>query len=1190
MNLLCLPRPGFTALLLLLFASALPAQSASTPRQTALRFLQENPPKFGLTAADVADVRITDEYFSKNNGVTHVWVQQQFSGIPVFNALFGLHVKPDGGVATLGHRFVPELASKINTTLPSLSAAKAVEMAAANLGFSKMAEPSVRRKIDERNWVFEGSGISKADIPVSICYELQRDGSVRLAWTMVIEQANSDAADVWNMRVDAQTGLILGKINQTVHCRAGGGFGSAGEACDDDAAGQIQQSVSDKQQSGFQAGESYNVFPLPTESPLHGPQQLVVNPADPDASPYGWHDTNGFAGAEYTYTRGNNVFAYDDRDNNDTPPTTPFPDAGASLTFNYPYDPNGEPLDNLNAAIVNLFYMNNKMHDIAYRYGFDEQAGNFQQNNYGNGGLSNDAVQAKAIAGYSATTQLLNNADFSTPADGGSGRMRMFVWSRAGGQLLTVNGPAPVVGTYTVSVAASSAQPFGAPVTSTPVTGEAEIGVNSTGQPTLACAPITNDLNGKIAIVDRGICNFSEKAYDAQNAGAIACIICNFEDQLVNMAAGNFADQVTIPVVMLSKTDCDNLRKYAGQGLNITLVEPPTSGPDYLDGDFDNGIIAHEYTHGISNRLTGGPSQAGCLGNAEQMGEGWSDFFSLITTVKPGDVAEKRRGVGTYVLRQSTDGVGIRRYPYSTDMNIDPVTFGTVAESTESHDLGEVWAAMLWDLYWAMVEKYGYDPDINNHNSGNARAIQLVMDGMKFQPCSPGFVDGRDAIMLANILNYDGADTCLISSVFARRGVGYFASQGSSQDAADGVENFDPIPTCIRELKIKKTTSTPLIEPGENVSFEITITNHKEETATNVVVTDELPAGLTFAGASNGGAYANGMVTWNLGNMASGQVVTVSYTAKSPAGIGSNRYFHDLMDTEDDWFSLDINNANEFFVLQNSVVKTGSGAFLAPSKPTETEFSLETTQSFVVTGSQPVMRLWTRYETETGFDAGIVEIVKSGQIPPVWGQFPADKVFRNPYPRKVDYQTFAIPFISGYSGNSNGWVQSYFDLSDYAGQEVTIRFHFGTNLDQNPLPDGAWYVDEIDVMDMLNYDTEACVSDDNGDHACAKAPERGVIVQPGLVGTKEPDANTLPMQVQPNPAYDFLHISLGQAVEGPVRVQLVGADGRTVLSRQMNGWVNGQILSLDVQGVPAGVYAVRLESAAGNSVKKVVIR
>ncbi|MCB0574801.1 MAG: M36 family metallopeptidase, partial [Saprospiraceae bacterium] len=258
---------------------------------------------------------------------------------------------------------------------------------------------------------------------------------------------------------------------------------------------------------------------------------------------------------------------------------------------------------------------------------------------YGHGGAGSDAVQANAIDGYASAQQSVNNANFSTPADGGSGRMQMFVWTRAGGQLLSVNAPAPVAGTYTVSVAASSADPFGAPVTDVPVTGDVAIGVNNTGQPTLGCSPLTNDLTGKIAIIDRGICNFSLKAYHAQLAGAVACIICNFEDQLVNMAAGLNADDVNIPVVMISKTDCDILRQFAGQSLNITLVEPPTSGPDLLDGDFDNGIIAHEYGHGISNRLTGGPNQAGCLGNAEQMGEGWSDWFSLIMTTHPGDVA-----------------------------------------------------------------------------------------------------------------------------------------------------------------------------------------------------------------------------------------------------------------------------------------------------------------------------------------------------------------------------------------------------------------------------------------------------------------------------------------------------------------------------------------------------------------------
>ncbi|MCB0574800.1 MAG: M36 family metallopeptidase, partial [Saprospiraceae bacterium] len=100
---------------------------------------------------------------------------------------------------------------------------------------------------------------------------------------------------------------------------------------------------------------TYNVFALPTESPLHGGRTLLVNPADPVASPFGWHDTNGIAGEEYTYTRGNNVWAYDDRLNDNNGSASESADGGASLNFDFPYDPDGEPLVNLNAAITNLF-------------------------------------------------------------------------------------------------------------------------------------------------------------------------------------------------------------------------------------------------------------------------------------------------------------------------------------------------------------------------------------------------------------------------------------------------------------------------------------------------------------------------------------------------------------------------------------------------------------------------------------------------------------------------------------------------------------------------------------------------------------------------------------------------------------------------------------------------------------------
>ena len=63
------------------------------------------------------------------------------------------------------------------------------------------------------------------------------------------------------------------------------------------------------------------------------------------------------------------------------------------------------------------------MHDLTYQYGFDEPAGNFQTNNYGNGGLGNDAVKAEAQDGSG-----LNNANFATPPDGSQPRMQMFRW------------------------------------------------------------------------------------------------------------------------------------------------------------------------------------------------------------------------------------------------------------------------------------------------------------------------------------------------------------------------------------------------------------------------------------------------------------------------------------------------------------------------------------------------------------------------------------------------------------------------------------------------------------------------------------------------------------------------------------------------------------------------------------------
>jgi extracellular elastinolytic metalloproteinase len=246
-------------------------------------------------------------------------------------------------------------------------------------------------------------------------------------------------------------------------------------------------------------------------------------------------------------------------------------------------------------------------------------------------------------------------------------------------------------------------------------------------------------------------------------------------------------------------SDAGALQEFlAGGAVNISLYDSAGFTPK-TDSDLDLGVIAHEFGHGVSNRLTCGPSVSSGLNNAEQMGEGWSDFLSLALTVRSGQVGTTKRGIGNWLVGEDASGGGIRTYPYSTNMAVNPHTYNNIKTQsvngkTGVHYVGEVWCVMLWDLHWKMVEKYGYSTDLIYGSAGNNKAIELVMAGMKLQKCNPGFVDGRDAILQADTLLNGGANGDLIWSVFARRGLGLSASQGSSNSTSDGTQAFD-VPT-----------------------------------------------------------------------------------------------------------------------------------------------------------------------------------------------------------------------------------------------------------------------------------------------------------------------------------------------------------------------------------------------------------
>lgn len=1158
------------------------------------RYLAEKHKEYGLTTADFSDVVVTDEYTSKKSQVTHLYLMQRYQGIGVYNAIFNFNISKEGKVFFVGNRFIPNLSDKINTTQPVLSAEAALASALEHLGVEGV--PALQERLDDASYVFEKGTFSFRPVPVELKYQPMEDGTVRLAWDMSIDSRHDN--NYWSIRVDATNGEVLHKLSWTVSCSfAPGQYHNHDASCRDytfveERAGAFPEKVN--------GSGGYNVFAevaggliFPHESPSHGDRNLITDPADPIASPYGWHDTNGEDGPEYTITRGNNVHAYLDLDNSDVSQGDE-PDGGVDLLFDYGWDPLAEPDTYMDAAVTNLFFMNNFIHDFSYAYGFDEPSGNFQQNNYGNGGNAGDFVNAQAQDGGGT-----NNANFSTPPDGGNGRMQMYLWDNTGGaKYMEVTAPAIVAGKYETGLTNG----WGADIANQgPFSGEVVIVDDGVVDPyvTDACEDPVNDLTGKIALIDRGGCEFGFKALTVENLGAIGAIICNFEDAVITMAGGSVGNQVTIPVVFVAKNDCDLIRTFAGTELEVTLAAPSTSGPSKLDGDLDNGIIAHEFGHGISNRLTGGPSQAGCLGNTEQMGEGWSDFFSLVTSVKPGDVGEMRRGIGTYVVGEPTNGVGIRTYPYSTSLDENPHSYADAPGESVPHGVGSIWCAALWDMYWLFVDEYGFDQDLVNGTGGNNIAVQLVMEGMKMQACSPGFVDGRDAILAADEILYDGVNQCLIWNAFARRGIGLEANQGSSNAIGDEAEDFNPLPICLQRITIEKEM-TPLIEPGEDIKVTIYVGNYKPETATNVVVTDEIPAGISVlpGSISDGGEVQGDMIVWSLGDMASEQTYTLTYTLQTN-GDYSLRMYADYLDDasgEDNWIVENPFGFDIWFYYDALDAFTGDYVWHVTNTELENRQNLTMAEPVMIDGGRPVMRFYHGFNTEPAADGGLVEISIDGGAN--WLGL-KDKMIRRPYTTDLPYPgPFTVPNLSAFSGNSeflpgniNGYVATYIDLSEYIGQEIYVRFRFGS--DDNTAPVSGitgWWLDDIEIMDMLSYNGTVCVTSDQGDEECTEAPEEGTIVNSALGdAVRELDDHTQ-VSVYPNPTSDLLFVNVQSTQKAEAIVSLIDMDGRRLVERSvMTGDFDNQTLNLDVRNLPAGIYLVQITSGNSTVVEKVVI-
>ncbi|HPH86536.1 MAG TPA: M36 family metallopeptidase, partial [Ferruginibacter sp.] len=807
-------------LFLFFLASTFLLKAQDIDLATAKALVSKNIAATGLTASDLDNSIITNAY---NSGELQlVYVQQAYKGLPVYNVIKTLAFKGGKLISNAGDR-IPEIGSKVNQVAgtPSVSAEDAVKAA---LSLKKLPAPLQLTKstlLEGRKYDFGKLGLAYENVTAELLWVPIQDGKqVKLAWQVYLVPKTS--SDYWMIRMDASNNRMLEENNLTVYCNwddpakrnVGGQKYKGILAYNGNAHAAKPDSKSLFDVTSLKATDadhvhesptivnsaSYRVIALPAESPKHpgGTPVLINDPwnaAPGNATSLKWH-SNGTT--DYNITRGNNVWAKEDHAANNgsggAPATSTTP--ADPLAFNFVPDffkqPNQTaPVPNQQFNITNLFYWINTYHDIMYQYGFDEPAGNFQANNQGRGGAGNDFVFGDAQDGnYVAPNQ--DNANFSTPADGNSGRMQMYLWDTVATFL--VNSPSPVAGNYTsVEGGFSTANKL---INIGPVTGQVVYyNDNVAGTTHEACGVPANSVAGKIALIDRGNCNFTVKVKNAQTAGAIAVIMVNNVAGYVLM--GGSDNTITIPAVNISQADGAILAAQLANNLNVTLAAAN------LDGDVDNGVIVHEHSHGISNRLTGGPAQAGCVSNAEHMGEGWSDYYSLMLTQ---DWANSNlntgfsspRGIGSYVIGQGPAGAGIRTKKYCTDFTVNNLVYAT-SIPTVPHDRGEIWCATLWDMTWNIINQVGtINPSIYNATGGggNTIALKLVTEGMKLQPCSPGFIAGRDAILAADQSLYGGLYSCAIKEAFRRRGMGQNASQGSANNVTDQVTDFAVIASC----------------------------------------------------------------------------------------------------------------------------------------------------------------------------------------------------------------------------------------------------------------------------------------------------------------------------------------------------------------------------------------------------------
>jgi len=575
----------------------LTAADSRAPRQIADEFTRSSAVQGGLSLRDFPGIYLAKEYQSSHNGVTHFLYRQRFGGLDVVNAEWVVNVDRDGRVLNAGGQLFqgPEAGATGPDSLTVLNAGRAALQSVNPALAERVRLTSTPGKSRSAKWSVR---LASADLPDSIdgrpvWYAL--NGVPQSAWPFVV--TDEDGISRYSTVVDSRSSAILASEPLTFFQAPAPPRGLVFTG----------RSPQPPVQPGVQS----------SEPPPYAQRELRSFRGDPAASPQGW-----FSG---TTTSGNNVIAgWNPRGISFL--RDPAIASSTVLDFQFPLElgpGTPHPTYFRDAALTNLFYWANTVHDFFYNLGFDEKAGNYQADNFGQGGVAGDPISIYAHFGAASTSSFaqVNNAFYST---------------------------------------------------------------------------------------------FSTE--DGTQA-------------MVGMFLGSSRDR-------------------------------------WADGAYSTETIVHELTHGVTARLI---RSMNTTFQGAAMNEAFSDFWAHELITPEGSPVDGVYPYGEYLYNQF--GVGIRSRPYSTNMEINPLTYRDLGRATSSpaiHNDGGIWVVSLWDVRANMIRQFG-------EREGRRRLRQNVLDGMKLAPPAPSMVDLRDAVLLADRVNFRGESQAQMWEGFAKRGLGVLA-------------------------------------------------------------------------------------------------------------------------------------------------------------------------------------------------------------------------------------------------------------------------------------------------------------------------------------------------------------------------------------------------------------------------------